>query len=103
MRVVELAEFFVAVHEGLRRDEAAGERDVQLARVRLAPQLDAGFLRLALAEAIFLVHEDGRHAVGKLTVEIGIAWKMDPPEFLNRRNERRELNRIDRAVDVRET
>ena len=58
-------ELLEAVHERLRGDEAARERDVQLTRIRFAPQLDLGFLRLALAEPVLLIHEDRRHAIGE--------------------------------------
>src|SRR5438552_15569656 len=92
---VELSEFLVAVHEGLRGDEAAGERDVHLARIGLAPKLNSDFLRLALTESVFFIHEYRRHAIEKFAVEIGIAREMHPTEFLNGRYERRELERID--------
>jgi hypothetical protein len=60
----------------------------------LAPQFDVGFLRLALAEPVLLIHEDGRHAVGERAIQIRVAGKIHPTEFLNRRNESRQLNRI---------
>src|SRR4030088_1832131 len=59
---VELSEFLVAVHEGLRGDEAAGERDVHLAGIGLAPKLNSDFLQLALTESVFFIHEYRRHA-----------------------------------------
>ena len=49
---------FVAIHERLRRHEAAGEGDVELAGIGLAPKLDGGFLRLAVAQLVVVVHED---------------------------------------------
>jgi hypothetical protein len=83
------SEFFITIHKGLRRNEAAGECDVDLAWISLAPKLDRGFLRHALAEPVFLVHEYRRDAVGKFAFEVGIAREMHPAKFLDWRDQRR--------------
>ena len=42
-----------------------------------------GFLGLTLAEPVLLIHEDWRHAVGELAVQVGVARETHPPELLN--------------------
>ena len=84
----------VALHERLRGDVAAGERDVQLARKGLAPQLDRRVLRLAVAELPGDVHEDGGHAIEELAGELGVPREVHPAELLDRREQGRGLVRV---------
>ena len=70
--------------EGLRRDEAAGKGDVQLAGNGLAHQGKLRLLRFALAQRAGGVHEHRRDAVEEGTVEISAKREMDPAELLDR-------------------
>ena len=101
-QLVDRAELFEAIHERLRRHEAAGEGDVELAGKGVAPKLDGGFLRIALTQRVVVVHEHGRDAVHELAVQVGVAREMHPTEFLDGRGHGRQPLRIDRAVDPRE-
>jgi hypothetical protein len=47
------------VHERLRRDEAAREGDVELFGIGLAPDFDCRILRLAVAELVLVVLDNG--------------------------------------------
>ncbi len=91
-----------AVDEGLRRDEAAGERDVELTRVGLAGQHDLGGLGLAVAQHAGAVHEHRRHPVGERPGQLGMYGEVHPAELLERRPQRRLRVRVDRPVRGRE-
>ena len=81
----------VSIDEGLRRHEAAGEGDVELARIGLAPELDGGLLRLAVAQLVGVVHEDRGDSVDEFAGELGVAREMHPTEFLDRREPGRQM------------
>jgi hypothetical protein len=57
----------IAIYEGLGDNEATGEGDVELAGVRFALELYRRLLELAVTESICAVHEDGCHAINKIT------------------------------------
>ena len=53
-------------HEGLGRDEPAGERHVELPRVGLAAEHDRHRLRVAVAQRVVVAHVPGGHPVRAL-------------------------------------
>jgi hypothetical protein len=75
----------VAIDKRLRRHEAAGEGDIELAWKSLAPKRDRRLLKIAVAQLVGVVHEDRSDAIHELAGEIGVAREMHPAEFLYRR------------------
>ncbi len=71
--------------ECLRRDEAPGEGDIELAWNRLAHQGDGRSLGLAAAQRALRVHEARRHAIGELALLFGVAGEVHPAKLLDRR------------------
>ena len=88
---------FVAIDERLRRNEAAREGDVELTRIGLAPELDRGLLRLAIAESVAVVHEHRRDPVEERPGELGVSREMHPAELLDRGQPRRQRLVVDAA------
>ena len=74
----------VPIHERLGRHEAARKGEVDLARIRFAPQLDRHLLRLAVAQFIQRVHEDRADAIDEGSWKFGVPRKMHPAELLDR-------------------
>lgn len=57
------------------------EADIQLSRVGLGFKLDAGFLEVAIADDVFIVHEDWGDTIGEEAEDGGIRWEMNPAEL----------------------
>ncbi len=88
----------ITINKSLRGYETAGEGDVELARVRVAAQLDGCSLRFAITQLVLGIHEDRRDPVYKLSREFGVAREVDPAKLLNGRKPARQFVGIDVAV-----